>query len=420
MKRILLITYDYLSFRTPRSIRWKSITEYWGKSGAIIDVICSPSCGTPPPTVPDGIRIFPAGGGVVTAMKAGLGTRISGPAFHASLLKTSLKRIHDVTWKKLYWPDYACLWLPSAIAKARALLRRHSYDHLISVSLPFTGHLAGLGVKKTSPRMNWLVDIGDPFCFMDTTPVNNHFLYRRLNYRAERAVLRSANAITVTTHPTLARYLALFPELTGRMHVIPPLALPVGPSPEPSFFPKDGNIRLVYAGTLYRNIRNPDTLLSIFTKLSRLPGGGRLELHFFGSLHDSQKLFQPYADIIGSSVHLHGLTDRETTIAAMQSADILVNIGNTTTYQLPSKLVEYVSVSKPIINIAPGEQDSSIAFLKTHPATFNVLAGDHEPDIARLMRFIQTPPAIDRNRLEIFMREYSLDQVADAYDKLLS
>ena len=420
MKKILLVTHDYLSLKSPRSIRWRAIAEYWAGWGTSVDVVCSPTPGIPDVSTVNRVRVFTAGRATGALLRARLGGHSPAGLHPAGSLKSVAKGIHDLTWKKIYWPDYACLWLIPAILTARRLLLRNDYDRLISVSLPFTGHLVGWRIKKDRPGLNWLVDIGDPFCFMDTTPVNNRLLYKRLNYRVERSVLGSSNAIAVTTRPTLERYLDLFPELTDRMHVIPPLAPPVGPSSEPPFFPKDGKIRLVYAGRLYRNIRNPDVLLSIFAKISRLPGGERLELHFFGSLHDIRQNFRPYADLIGSRIHIHGLTDRETTIAAMQSAGILVNIGNTTSYQLPSKLIEYASLSKPIINIAHGEQDSSIAFLKTHPAAFNVLAGDREPDLAGLMRFIQTPPAIDKNRLEKFMREYSLKQVADAYTTLLS
>lgn len=52
--------------------------------------------------------------------------------------------VHDQTWKKVYWPDYACLWYFSAVSMARRLITTKGYDAMITVSLPFTSHLVGL------------------------------------------------------------------------------------------------------------------------------------------------------------------------------------------------------------------------------------------------------------------------------------
>lgn len=58
---------------------------------------------------------------------------------------------------------------------------------------------------------------------------------------------------------------------------------------------------------------------------------------------------------------------------AMKEANILVNIGNNTSYQLPSKVVEYASTGKAILNLVKTESDSSIPFFDAYPASMCLL-----------------------------------------------
>ncbi|MBK9744729.1 MAG: hypothetical protein IPO94_18110 [Saprospiraceae bacterium] len=38
--------------------------------------------------------------------------------------------------------------------------------------------------------------------------------------------------------------------------------------------------------------------------------------------------------------------------------DALINVGNTTTYHLPSKIVDYLGANKPIVNLISNDDDS--------------------------------------------------------------
>ena len=48
---------------------------------------------------------------------------------------------------------------------------------------------------------------------------------------------------------------------------------------------------------------------------------------------------------------LHGSVSAEQARAAMQKADVLINLGNAIDNQLPSKIFEYFSTGKPVIHI---------------------------------------------------------------------
>src|SRR5205807_1410875 len=120
-----------------------------------------------------------------------------------------------------------------------------------------------------------------------------------------------------------------------------------------------------------------------------------LHLHFFGALNDCAPCFAAFDDAAARNIHRHGVVPRETIAAAMQEADILVNIGNATPHQLPSKLVEYAAAARPILNLASRADDTAAEFLAPYPAALTLLARGAEPDpvmVDAARAFIDAPP----------------------------
>jgi hypothetical protein len=245
-------------------------------------------------------------------------------------------------------------------------------------------------------------------------------MYRRHNYRYEGKVLRKADNITVTTIPTQLKYLESFPHCHGRIHVVNPLLI-MPPTIQPDN-PLQERLRLIYVGTLHKSIRSPANLLDLFNSLLQTRLGSQLELHFYGNLHDCSAFFEPYHELIGKTIFLHGVRPRVEVLRAMQEAHVLINIGNRTEYQLPSKLVEYVASTKPIINLAISKEDSSYHFLRGYPAFFSWVGGatanpdDHQ--FQELISFINCPPRVDASQVSSFLADYQIDVIARKYEAL--
>ncbi|HUS89960.1 MAG TPA: glycosyltransferase, partial [Desulfosporosinus sp.] len=325
-------------------------------------------------------------------------------------------------WHNFCWPDAECIWFPSARRMVFSLIRRNEYDGIISVSHPFSDHLVGFAIKRLRPGLRWLVDLGDPFSYVEQNATNNQWLYRRLNYMAEQRIFHRAEAITVTTPETQRKYVDLFPGANGKIHVIPPVIswdgdLSKGPAP----IQEDNRIVLVYAGTLYRNIRGPDFLLRLCVGLFKTKLGARLELHIFGNISDVEECFKSYPAFLGKKIFIHGLVSHDVARQAIQEANILVNIGNETSYQLPSKVVEYASTGKPVLNLAGNKDDTSAAFFRAYPAALCLVQGEEtlSQQVERLKSFIQAPPRIPRHKLLEWIKPYTLDAVTEAYLDLL-
>ncbi|MBV8650531.1 MAG: glycosyltransferase [Alphaproteobacteria bacterium] len=373
------------------------------------------------------------GGGLIERLRGRLGAashrhqapeagKPAGAKRAAPLLPRLAKSVYAATIRRLQWPDYSFHWFPSAAAKARALCRGRAFDALISVSHPFTPHLVALAVRRSFPKLRWLADIGDPFSLLDEIPSNNVALYRRLNRRAEEKVLRSADAVAVTLERCRTDYGAAFPGTLDKIATIPPLlSLPQTEDGAATPALPGSGIHLACIGTLYRAIRDPRPLLALFTALRRIRGD--LHLHFFGALHDCGPSFEPFRDEIGRSIHLHGMVPRREIAGVMRAADILVNIGNTTAHQLPSKLVEYVASARPILNLAATATDSTGPFLAGYPSALTIASTAGDPDaatVSAVLAFIAAPPPIDRDAVARFLAPYTISRIADAYRALFA
>lgn len=380
-KSILLIAHSYKPFLNPRAFRWTSIAEEFAQRGITVDVVTSWQPGLAREEKINGVNVFRVGGSMIEKLRAGFRSTDKNNTARAeqfsnkkkSFIKSAFKKtmhfIHDNSWKKLYWPDYACMWKKPAIENALHLLDIENYDAMITVSDPFTSHLVGYEIKKQNPDLHWMVDIGDPFCFRQGTQANNHTIYKNRNYKVESEIFSKADVISVTNENTQIKYAELFSESAGKIKVIPPMIANSDSSVVNQFlFPEDDKIRLVFVGTLYKKIRNPRFLLTIFEQLMTTELKNNLELHFYGGLNDTNDEFVPFKEYLNKSLFLHGLVPRETVLNAMNQGSVLINISNDNKYQLPSKLVEYMDTGNPILNIACIKHDISESFMSSYPS----------------------------------------------------
>ena len=439
-ERILIISHSYTPFINPRAFRWSAIAECWTRQGLKVDVITSWLPGLRRFEISNGVEIHRIGGSVIERLRAILRPKSRATTAdnspRAGKVQPSLiskisgwtlaiaKFVNDRIWKNIYWPDYACLWIGFASTKALELCAMERYSTIISVSDPFSSHLAGKSVKLHYPEINWLVDIGDPFCFRHDNPTNNHTLYGKLNYRKERQIFEMADTISVTTETTLRKYAELFASAAGKMTVIPPLMTePARASDGKRVLSENENIKMIYVGTLYRSIRNPEYLLKLFKSLLSTHGNMNIELHFFGGYDDCRDIFEPYQLLLADKLVLYGLVNRTKVSKAMLEADILINIGNDNSYQLPSKLVEYARLGKPIVNLHSIDDDSSKEFLKEYPAILNLDTRPNssvEEQVRKLADFInRLPISVSENFLQNWRKQFGVETIANEYARLI-
>jgi glycosyltransferase involved in cell wall biosynthesis len=364
---ILIVTAWYHPYIHPRAHRWTALAEHWAAQGHAVHVVCARHRGRPKTEIINGVHVHRSGfdslkevvfyAGFDRYRRGRVGEEPRAPGRGARFLGWIYRNV----WKRICFPDDACFWYWPARRRVVRLLDESAFDLLVSVSLPFTGHLVGLhaATKRRRRIGTWLADIGDPYSIHYQGTSLPGLAKRRL----ERNILEAADATTVTTAFTLQRYEKGFgAEAVRRMRVIPPLLHPKPEAHPPLVKTPADPIRLGYFGALYAPVRTPGAFLHLLQKtFERRPDlKARLEIHFYG------EVFPEFFELLAAipNVTLHGLRPRAEVQAAMRRMDVLVNIGNTTDYQLPSKAVEYLAAARPVLNLSFVENDPFAHFFR--------------------------------------------------------
>lgn len=125
---------------------------------------------------------------------------------------------------------------------------------------------------------------------------------------------------------------------------------------------EEDKIRLVYAGTLYKQMRNPESLLNILVDISKKI---EIDVYFLGGGDCEELLNKAERDSNGVVKYL-GMQPHDIAMDYLARADILLSIGNAESPMAPSKIYEYMSTGKPIVHTYTYDGDPCIAPLKKY------------------------------------------------------
>lgn len=151
-----------------------------------------------------------------------------------------------------------------------------------------------------------------------------------------------------------------------------------------------GKTRLVYAGTLYRKLRNPSFLLSILTALSSELD---FEALFLGS-GDCEDILEKAEIDSRNAIKFLGMQPHEAALEYIDSADILLSIGNAESPMAPSKIFEYMATGKPIVHTYTYEKDPCLEPLRKYGNAL-IIKEDDKFDISQLQAFVASPKVVD-------------------------
>jgi hypothetical protein len=434
--RILLIAFSYAPMLSTQAFRWTPIAKEMSRRGHEIYVVAGWEPGSIRRECEDGVKVYRVGGQIIERLRRIYNGKkdeaqsqpIIGHS-HNVFKRSSLgvfKRIHDVSWKRLYWPDAHCTWSIPAIWQAREILHRRKIDALITVAFPFTSHIVGLALRCQNAALRWLCDMSDPFSYLEPTPPNNVRLYSSLNSAAERKVFGRADVVAVTCDDTMRRYSALYPEWRTKFAVVPHLlSVESGrtlPSETSVLNGQPQKKRLVFTGILDGRIRNPRPLLDACKRISDRGLIAGLQVHLYGMIRDCDAVFEEYLGSHNKWLFVHGVVDKQTADQAIKDADVLVNIGNRYQCQLPSKLVDYGNEGKPILNMIGCPSDLSIEALKDYRAALHLVCmGESlaEPQIEEMEKFLVRQNALPKEEVNAWVQKFKLSSIVTMYEQLI-
>ena len=271
-----------------------------------------------------------------------------------------------------YRPDSAHVWIEPA---TRAAMRAAAGAvGLITFGQPWSDHLVGLRVRRES-ALPWVAHFSDPWVDSPYGPTDAGI--RERWRRMEADVVREADAIVFVTTQTADLVMRKYPsEWRSKISIVshgfpPSLAAPPASfggasagatAARPASFGDaspdrpPGPMRIVYTGRFYTGIRTPVALLRALARIHASTNlDGVVEVAFIGPFVEEFK-------VEAESLHLTSIVRFEPRVAGDKAAqyaagaDALVVIDAPSegpSVFLPSKLVDYLPLRKPILGLTP-------------------------------------------------------------------
>ena len=136
---------------------------------------------------------------------------------------------------------------------------------------------------------------------------------------------------------------------------------------------------------MYKGVRPPELVIKVIQRAK----DKNVVYDFYGTGQHLISAVLEKEDQTEKTVKLHGTVSSTEARKIQDAAHFLINIDNTTTLQVPSKIFEYMCTGKPIINFYFIENSPTLHYLEKYPNCVNIfLNGNMDTEAKRLDHFI--------------------------------
>ncbi len=280
--------------------------------------------------------------------------------FVGTFIKMVLK-IYRFIMANLSIYSYSFFDYISVRKKLKVLHRKKPIHTIISISFPFVNFQAGYFFKKKYPAIQFITYSLDIYSERIRGYIFNRHLFTRIVSK-ENKIYELANMNLVKEDFQNSRENKWNNKKKQKVVGVPFLT---------DRTKKDtsiGNllIKLVYAGTFQKGVRVPGPLIKLIKELNNT--NILFEIAYRGKF---DKQFNQLDNTNNNqNIVIHKELNREAVDDLYYSANVFINISNLDIKQTPSKIFEYMSFGKPILNIVYHE--SQIINEKTYQLIYNV------------------------------------------------
>ncbi len=276
----------------------------------------------------------------------------------------SILKVYKLILNQFAYPYFNSWEICKSYQILRNLSKEIKVDAVIPVSNTFFSQFAVLKFKKAYCDCKWISFITDPFSENDIYYKYKLFkkFWKRRNIENERRIYNATDYILLSEE--------MYKFVLKRFSISPYKAYNIGfalddirRGKHPQKVKSEGPTKLVYAGMFYQKIRNPRFMLSTLSQLSNI----KIDL-FVGKGECEDIINQYVSDKISRDNFVN--RDRYEDMICNQY-DILVNVGNVSTLQAPSKMLELLSTGRPILNFY-FIKDSQYEMIEKYPLGLNV------------------------------------------------
>lgn len=254
-----------------------------------------------------------------------------------------------------------------------------NYDYVVSVSYPFTYAKLADKIVRYDSDIKMIQYMLDPYVY-------NYTLSRKGIDRRKKQFLKyteNCNKIIFT------RGIEEENKRRGFVHGLENKSLVVD---LPNLVKKENiflkynyadKIQCFYAGRFYEDIRNPEKMLEVMSKLEI----DNMIFSVYGVGCDD--ILSEYKKSMDNGLEINGYVPYEECAKISLGANILVNLGNSIPNQVPSKVFEYISSGKPVINFYTDEHDTSLYYFRKYGMAYNFNLNNYDNnDLKNLKDFI--------------------------------
>jgi len=359
--RLLVVSYHYLPWITPGSLRVASIARHLVASGWDVRVLtAAPGSGTG-----DGIR-------VVSTSRSD----------RAAVARGYVQRRLDGLWKKVAFPDVHVRW---SVALARALTRlldRESFDAVLTSSPPHSSQCVVAAVRRRR-RFVWVADYRDPWTAPSRYP--RHRLSLALHRALERRALAAADLVLANTRGNREALLRSFPTIDpGRVDVLTNgfddsmLDAPAEPLAETS--------DLTYVGEVYPGMM--DSYLDAVARLAKDDPALAPRLAIYGNV-DPREWRKVVERGLEGRVERRGFVSHEESLRAMRRArGLLLLLPQRESWRtcVPSKAYPYLASGRRVLALVP--EGDSAALVRAAGVGEAIVGTDSVTAAAAVARFV--------------------------------
>lgn len=257
------------------------------------------------------------------------------------------------------------------------IYREKNIDVIISVVNPICSVFASCEFKRKFSDVKLINFVTDPFTYYPFRYDYVLFKNRRklINYKKEKLAYDIADFNLFTEelyHSALNDFYQSKEKTFVMKYILTPLS-----EPAVQRTIDDGMCKLVYAGALYADRRNPERTLSV---LSQIDG---IHVDFYIGYSNCNGIVDKY---LSDAIKNYPAVDRKRYNEIISNEyDILINIGNNFSLQIPSKMLELLSTGRPIINFYQ-LKDVHYEMIEKYPLGINI-GPDEESAVEKVSEF---------------------------------
>ena len=275
-------------------------------------------------------------------------------------------RVVKLLQEELFPSLYDSSMVDAYLEELKQINREHKIDVIISVTYPFLTHVVALKYKEQNPQVKWLTYTTDPLAYNEANPIAPW--KKRNAIKIEKKVYETCDNCIVTEE--LFDNVVKDYGIDQKKVLVLPYLVETENVPKVERKTEHERAQVLYAGCLFYRVRDPRTMLSVFSKLNTVD----LCLYVTGDRQCRKMLKSEFP----SNIHINGLVPREEYFKLLSQADILVNLSNDAKLQAPHKLMELISTGKPIINFYY-HKNAGFRIIERYPLGINV-SNNSKPD----------------------------------------